>query len=244
MKSSTILTIIVFLFIGITITLLSFATVDLNEKKIESVKVKIENGENSLFLTEAVVRQRLDTYGQLIGELQRNINLQEIYNHIEDIASVRDLSVYMTLEGELVLSLRQRQPLARLNLTHGPNVYIDEDGLSMPLDPKHSVRVPIIHADNIEDAEQAMLMINSYVDDEFWDYLIDQIKVNSNGDLTILPRLGAPIFIGAAEDFDHKRTNLITFYREQIKSGNLKNYKQIDLSYRDQVIATRYAHLN
>ena len=244
MKLSTLTNIAVLLFLGCIVALIIFSTVDYGERKIDSINVTIEDSANCLFLTESVVRQQLDTYGQLLGELQTSINLQEIYNHIEDIASVRELSVYTTLNGELVLKLSQRQPCARLNLASGPDVYIDEDGRTMPLDPQHSARVPIIHADNLEIAQAAMLLINNSVNDEFWGYLIDQIKVSPNGDLTILPRLGAPIFIGAAIDFDHKRTNLITFYREQIKSGNLKNYKQIDLSFRDQVIATRYAHLN
>jgi len=244
MKLSTLITVTVLLFIGGLITVVVYSIDDYKERKVESIEVIIEDTANCLFLTESVVRQKLDTYGPLIGELQASLNLQEIYNHIEEIASVKELTIFTTLAGEMVLKLSQRHPSARLNLSNGPDVYIDEDGLVMPLDPLNSARVPIIHANNMEDAEEALLLINNSVNDEFWDYLVDQIKVNDSGDLIILPRLGAPIFIGAAEDFDHKRTNLITFYREQIKSGNLKNYKQIDLSYRDQVIATRYAHLN
>jgi cell division protein FtsQ len=80
--------------------------------------------------------------------------------------------------------------------------------------------------------------------DVFWASLIDQIIVEPSGDIVLLPRLGAPIFIGSEQEVDHQKKNLITFYREQVKTGNLKKYTRIDLSYKDQVIATRYAHLN
>ena len=51
-------------------------------------------------------------------------------------------------------------------------------------------------------------------------------------------------FLGGDLNVDEQKKNLITFYREQVRTGNLKNYTRIDLSYRDQVIATRYAHIN
>jgi hypothetical protein len=37
-----------------------------------------------------------------------------------------------------------------------------------------------------------------------------------------------------------KLDKLFTFYFEQIQRGNLNDYKRIDLSYQDQVVAQRY----
>ena len=126
----------------------------------------------------------------------------------------------------------------------GPDFYIDEEGLAMPLDQLNSARVPIIHARDIAEAMPAVDFLAKVEGDVFWESLIDQILVDASGKITILPRIGAPLFLGSElEPLDQKR-NLLTFYKEHIKTGNLKKYRKIDLSYADQVIATKYAHLN
>ena len=77
---------------------------------------------------------------------------------------------------------------------------------------------------------------------ETWEPLIDQIIVHSLGELEIIPRIGARVFLGNSIDPEELRNNLITFYRAQIKTGNLKNYSRIDLSYKNQVIAKRHVY--
>jgi hypothetical protein len=46
--------------------------------------------------------------------------------------------------------------------------------------------------------------------------------------------------LGNDKDVQHKKRNLLAFYRAHIERGNLRTYQRIDLTYRDQVIAQRY----
>jgi len=46
--------------------------------------------------------------------------------------------------------------------------------------------------------------------------------------------------LGDANETAHKKRNLLAFYRAHVQRGNLRNFKRIDLTYRDQVIAQRY----
>jgi hypothetical protein len=65
--------------------------------------------------------------------------------------------------------------------------------------------------------------------------------MNDHGELVLHPRLaGHDIVLGNAEEHTHKKRNLLAFYRAQVARGNLRNFKRIDLTYRDQVIAQRY----
>jgi len=224
--------------------LVSLATLESANRKVESIEITITDAENSLFLNPLRVRAHLDTYGKLVGIQENNLPLQELHDHLMLIPSVRKASIYPTLSGELNIVLTQKRPQVRVHPEEGPDFYIDELGLAMPLDPVHSARVPIIHAKDINEAELGVRFLNKVEGDKFWASLIDQIIVEPSGDIKLLPRLGSPIFIGSDQDVEHQKKNLITFYREQVKSGNLKKYTRIDLSYRDQVIATRYAHLN
>ena len=112
----------------------------------------------------------------------------------------------------------------------------------MPLDPNYSARVPIIHAKNIEEVSQAISFIKEIENDEFWTSLIDQIIVHPLGELEIIPRIGARVFLGSSPEPEELKRNLLTFYRAQIKTGNLKDYSRIDLSYKNQVIAKRHVY--
>lgn len=226
------------------ISLQTFATLASEERKIGSINIEITDSENSLFLNEARVRTHLDEYGPLVGLYVNQISLSDIHNHLIAIPSVRHAVVYPTLQGELNIILTQKQPQARVHPQEGPDFYIDEEGLPMELDQVHSERVPIIHAKDANEAQIGMNFLKEIEGDRFWASLIDQIIITPSGEITLLPRLGAPLFLGGDLNVDEQKKNLITFYREQVRTGNLKNYTRIDLSYRDQVIATRYAHIN
>lgn len=232
------------LLLGALCALVGFATLDAKTHKVESIDITINDPLNSIFLSEARVRAHLDEFGSLIGLKIETLPLRELHEHLENIPSVKEASVHTTLSGELKITLTQRMPVVRVHPQQGPDFYIDEEGLALPLDQLKSERVPIIHARDISEAMPAVEFLKKVEGDEFWSALIDQIIVDESGKITVLPRIGAPLFLGSElEPVDQKR-NLLTFYREHVKTGNLKKYNKIDLSYADQVIATKYAHLN
>ncbi|MAO46390.1 MAG: hypothetical protein CL823_04500 [Crocinitomicaceae bacterium] len=232
------------IFIGgiTTVVVLSYDEDD--QTKITTINIKIADEENSLFINEARIRYHLDENGPLIGQYVKDLNISELHDYISEIPFVRKANVYVSLRGAINIELTQKQPQARVHPPNGKDYYIDEFGETMPLDNVHSERVPVIHARKLDEAKLGVEFLNEVEGDRFWTSLIDQIIIEPSGDITILPRLGAPVFIGLNQDVEEQKKNLITFYREQVKSGNLKKYRKIDLSYQDQVIATRYAHLN
>ena len=242
MKNSTVTILSISLILGGILVLLGFATIDKAEKRINSIEIHIVGAEGTQFLTPIRVREHLDTYGPVIGLIEKNIPLYEIYEHIMLIPSVQSANIYPTLDGELHLNLRQKNPKARVHSELEGDYYIDEQDKYMYLDEQYTARVPIIHAKSYEDALKGIAFIDATEGDAFWSALIDQIIVDKKGGLELVPRIGSRIFLGLEQDPDIQRRNLITFYRAQIKSGNLKKYARIDLSYKDQVIAKRHVY--
>jgi hypothetical protein len=119
--------------------------------------------------------------------------------------------------------------------------YLDESGDRMELDAHFAPRVPVMHVVREGQADMGLRFVNATRNDAFWDALTDQLSMNENGELILHPRLaGHEIVLGNDADTDHKKRNLLAFYRAHIARGNLRNYKRIDLTYRDQVIAQRY----
>ncbi len=242
MKSSTATILSILVLIGCNITLLGFTYADKVEKRITSINISIIDDVDSKFLTVPRVRTHLDSYGKIIGELEKDLQLEAMHSHLTNIPSVLNVKIFSNLNGELIIELTQRKAQARVNIDISSDYYIDELGESMPLDPNYSARVPIIHAKNIEEVSQAISFIKEIENDEFWTSLIDQIIVHPLGELEIIPRIGARVFLGSSPEPEELRRNLLTFYRAQIKTGNLKDYSRIDLSYKNQVIAKRHVY--
>ncbi len=242
MKSSTATILSILVLIGCIITLLGFTYADKVEKRITSINISIIDDVDSKFLTVPRVRTHLDSYGKIIGELEKDLQLEAMHSHLTNIPSVLNVKIFSNLNGELIIELTQRKAQARVHIDKSSDYYIDELGESMPLDPNYSARVPIIHAKNIEEVSQAISFIKEIENDEFWTSLIDQIIVHPLGELEIIPRIGARVFLGSSSDPEELKRNLLTFYRAQIKTGNLKDYSRIDLSYKNQVIAKRHVY--
>jgi len=242
MKSSTATILSILVLIGCNITLLGFTYADKVEKRITSINISIIDDVDSKFLTVPRVRTHLDSYGKIIGELEKDLQLEAMHSHLTNIPSVLNVKIFSNLNGELIIELTQRKAQARVHIDKSSDYYIDELGESMPLDPNYSARVPIIHAKNIEEVSQAISFIKEIENDEFWTSLIDQIIVHPLGELEIIPRIGARVFLGSSSDPEELKRNLLTFYRAQIKTGNLKDYSRIDLSYKNQVIAKRHVY--
>ena len=242
MKSSTATILSILVLIGCIITLLGFTYADKVEKRITSINISIIDDVDSKFLTVPRVRTHLDSYGKIIGELEKDLQLEAMHSHLTNIPSVLNVKIFSNLNGELIIELTQRKAQARVHIDKSSDYYIDELGESMPLDPNYSERVPIIHAKNIEEVSQAISFIKEIENDEFWTSLIDQIVVHPLGELEIIPRIGARVFLGSSPEPEELRRNLLTFYRAQIKTGNLKDYSRIDLSYKNQVIAKRHVY--
>ncbi|HIK66460.1 MAG TPA: hypothetical protein EYF95_00655 [Flavobacteriales bacterium] len=242
MKSSTATILSILVLIGCIITLLGFTYDDKVEKRITSINISIIDDVDSKFLTVPRVRTHLESYGKIIGELEKDLQLDAMYSHLTNIPSVLNVTIFSNLNGELVIELTQRKAQARVHIDNTSDYYIDELGGSMPLDPNYSARVPIIYAKNSEEVSHAISFIKEIENDEFWTSLIDQIIVHPLGELEIIPRIGARVFLGSSPESEELKRNLLTFYRAQIKTGNLKNYSRIDLSYKNQVIAKRHVY--
>lgn len=227
-----------------TVVVISYE--DDDQTKITSINIKIDSKGNRLLIDEDRIRYTLNENGPLIGQYEKDINVSALHDYLSKIPFVRKANVYVSLRGAINIELTQKQPQARVHPPNDEDYYIDEFGEAMPLDNVHSVRVPVIHARKSE-AKLGVKFLNEVDGDKFWTSLIDQIVVDTVGDIKLLTRLSAPVFIGWNQDVEEQKKNLITFYREQVKSGNLKKFEKIDLSYQDQVIATiakQYAHYN
>jgi cell division protein FtsQ len=76
--------------------------------------------------------------------------------------------------------------------------------------------------------------------DEFLGSLIDQIYINSLGELELSPKLGpATILIGDLNHLDEKLLHLKAFYVQKGLSSELAEYRLVNLKFRNQIVCTK-----
>ena len=76
--------------------------------------------------------------------------------------------------------------------------------------------------------------------DDFWSAQIDQIYVDGNDEIDLIPRVGNHIIhLGSAENFEDKLRNLGVFYDRVLPEVGWNKYSRINLAYKDQIVCRR-----
>lgn len=219
---------------------LGFATVEAENRRVTGIEVQVIDGKRAQFLDAERIKHRLGAT-RLEGELLNDIDLQSVVEHLEQLGSCDRVEVYPHMNGTLHIDVWQRQPVLRVHVTGEGDHYLDEHGKKMDLDPYFTPHIPVMHVSRETQATMGFRFVKATQNDAFWNALTDQLSVNSNGELVLHPRLaGHDIVLGTDAHVAHKKRNLLAFYRAHVQRGNLRNFKRIDLTYRDQVIAQRY----
>jgi cell division protein FtsQ len=204
--------------------------------------VNVEEIKGMFFVDAAGVRDAILQHDSIDGSWVRSVSLKDVTSWVRSIPAVNNVDVYPGLDGVLHVRVSQKEPVARLHTApNESDVYIDTNGEALPLSPYFTALVPVIHAPTIDQAHQAFALIQATCKHPIWSVFIDQVNVVANGELEIIPRIGgARIALGDTTNLDSKLNNLLTFYRAQIRRGNLNDYKRINLAFAGQVVAQRY----
>jgi cell division protein FtsQ len=76
--------------------------------------------------------------------------------------------------------------------------------------------------------------------DPFWSAQIEQVDVQLNGDVILIPRVGdQEIEIGRLEDYPSKLAKLKEFYKKGLNKIGWGDYKRISIKFKNQVVCTR-----
>jgi cell division protein FtsQ len=146
----------------------------------------------------------------------------------------------------------------RVMPNNGGDYYVDNEGVVVRRRNLYSPRLHIIEG-NIN-ISQAMLngvsvldtsiknsilkdiyyLVNYINRDNFWSAQIDQIYVDSNDEIDLIPRVGNhTVHLGSAENFERKLNNLEKFYDKVLPEVGWNKYSVINLAFKDQIVCKR-----
>lgn len=251
--------------LGVSGILLTLGFVEKEKQSIKCNELTIiineENGNE--FITKADVLDLLNGRGKNpVGKLSHDINTGMLEKLICTNPYVANAEVFSTINGELIIDIRQRNPLIRIININDEHFYIDDNGKFMPVSLNYSAPVIvangfiantyteqcIVKSNNSEtDSAMSRPILNQLyelslflADNPFWNAQIEQVYVNQSLEMELWPRIGNhKIILGDDRHLAEKFSKLYTFYKEGLNKTGWNEYKIINLKFEKQIVCTR-----
>jgi cell division protein FtsQ len=248
------------LFILGTLALLSFTHRMKNKSICQKWEIKVDSFSGNYFVTPERIENILSNVGLKKGQDKfDDIDTKKLENKLMSLSSVENVEVFKNMNGTLEVNVKQRQPIARVFNRNGYSVYVDENGKTMQVSEYYTARVMVVNGFvNIKSGEEMKLIqgndslmeltlldeifeLTTYIrNDEFLKAQIEQIYVEKNQEIVLIPKVGnQEIIFGKAENIKTKFDKLILFYKEGINPNNLNLYKTINLKFDNQIVCKK-----
>ena len=217
-----------------------------------NIQVKIDYDSGLAFLTEAEIKDKINYQynGNISGKPLAGIDFRTMEKNLKKNPFISDAEIFVNQQQDIVVDIVQKRPILRVINNDGVSYYISEKNDRIPLSDNFTSHVAIalgnveMHKDTRRDSavQTALYKLIQFVrKDEFLNALVDQVYVQENGEMQLIPKLGGQtIKFGAGdEDLDGKFERLKIFYSEGLKRAGWDKYKTIDLRYKDQVVCEK-----
>jgi cell division protein FtsQ len=225
---------------------LVFATLyfkDNTQKKVcENFKVLVKDSVNTQFIHAKDIEQLLKKAKlHPIGKPLAEINTMEMEEAISANKLVKSVEVFSTHNGSIVASIYQRNPVMRIISHNDGSYYIDSERERMPTSQNYTVYLPLAIGHITEEfAKNELYDFVMYISDKpLWDAWIEQIVVDRNNKVQIVPRAGDfKVTLGTLDDYKEKLDKLKLFIDKGLSTVGWNRYSEVNLEYNNQVVCT------
>lgn len=216
--------------------------------RCQSIVVYI-NPESPRFVDEEEIAGMIEKSGEpIIGHWLSAIDIEKLETTLTAFTSLKDVEIYRKIEasgwsfsGKLVVNVGQRTPVLRIKMAE-EDYYLDKEGIEIPVSSKYIERIVIASGTFPDETVKAnLLKMTDFINkDEFWKAQIEQILIQPNGELLIIPQVGDYVIeFGRPDDYEIKFRNLKALYQQGFKNFGWNKYKAISVKYHNQVVCTK-----
>lgn len=206
-------------------------------------EVVVNNSENGQFINpDEIAKQITDKGLNPSGKQLSDINTNKIEELIRTNQLIKKAEVFVTNNNTVKAVIYERKPILRIISNTGANYYIDEEGSVMPLSQRSTAYLPVASGSIKEGLAKgdlykfALFLRNN----EFWNAQIEQIVVEPNQDITLIPRVGDQrIVMGRLVNYEEKLDKLMSFYQKGQNENGWNKYSVLNLKYDKQVVGTK-----
>jgi len=236
---------------GIAVVVLLGAAMQQKSHKVcEDVKIEITGAEEHMFIDENDVMEILNSSTSVKGKDIASVNLRTMEEQLEKNAWVKNAELFFDNNRVLMVSIEERQPIARVFTVQGNSFYLDTAGIRLPLSDKLSARVPVFT--NFPSDKHVMAQSDSFllkdvvklgtfiIADSFWMAQTAQLDITPQGNFEMVPVIGDhTVALGKADDLENKFNRLFTFYKQAWLQNGINKYEKLDVQYDNQIVAIK-----
>jgi len=233
-----------------TLVLLGAAMQKKNRNTCVDVKIEIVGSVEHMFVNENDILDIINSNGAIKGKEMQAVDLRKLEDLLERNAWVKNAEIFFNNKRELILTIEEREPIARIFTVQESSFYIDTAANLLPLSDKYSARVPVFtgfSADKKPFTYADSLLMNDIVKvakfiqaDSFWNAQIAQVNILPNATFELIPVIGNEVIaIGKADELDKKFNRLFSFYNYAWLQNGINKYQKLDVEYDNQVVAIK-----
>lgn len=230
------------------VVVLGFVSAEADKVVCNRIEVELTDTALSRFVTAADVREILSESGIPIqGYAMSQIDSRKLEQSLEENPYISNAEVSKDISGRLEVKVKQRVPLVRIMPDGESGFYLDREGHRLPLSDQFTPRTLLVSGHLAESDTkmanqlQEILDFSLYLSDHsFWNAQIVQIYVDRQGEVELIPRVGAhQILLGSMDQWDQKLRNLELLYKQGLSRYGWNTYETINLKYTNQVICSK-----
>lgn len=229
---------------------IAFSSKKQSDKFINDLYIEIDNQYQNYFVdtedVKALINNSSETY--LLSTTLGRLDLKQIENRVYKNKFVSEANAYLDLHGNLVVSIKQRRPIARIFNNKGDDFYISSEGMLLPVSNKYTARVLLVSFENEKDfqleniqqteAGKKLMDVLKYIDSSiFWKAQIAEVSIDRQGELRLYPQVTKQeILFGLPEEIDEKFRKLMVFYQKVLPAKGWNTYQTVNLKFANQLV--------
>lgn len=213
-----------------------------DQRTCQAVHIVITDSARASFIGKEEVTRLLEKEGLYpLGKATGDINGEAIQQYLQGSPYIADAVCYISPGGDVNISISQRLPVIRIMASNGDNYFIDNKGGVMSRQD-YAANVVVATGDiSKKYALHHLLPLGSHIQaSTFWNDLTEQINVDAQGNIELIPRLGDQIlYLGKPTDLEKKLGHLEAFYKKAMNTVGWNKYARISAEFDNQIICTK-----
>ena len=229
--SKIILTLVLILIGG-----LFYSTNSINSKRnINDIIIDFEST-NKLFITQDSILKLLPTN---FSE-KKSVNINYLESLVNSNGFIKNSEVYISIEGDLIIEVQQRNPIGRI-ISDNATFYIDDESKIMTTSKIYSSRVPVVFNYDESSSQKRIYQMCDLIDsDEFLKKKVTRINFLKNNYITLNFRdHDFDLVIGEYKNIKKKVKNFKAFYQVAVGNESIDKYSKINLQFENQVVCSK-----
>ncbi len=209
------------------------------------LRLKVEKSDIVDLVNEEEIKSIIINQGlNPVGKKSSDIRLDKIRQAVESNSCVEQAKCYLSKSGKMVVEVKQREPVFRIVNTD--TYFVDRKGVTVKYSTPMPIYLPLVsgHFSKKLLNEGLIDLVDYISNDKFLSSITQQIYVDSNEQIEIIPTIGSQrILLGKLEKdeneyiFPRQLSRLKQFYDSKVLDRlDWQKYSTIDLRFNKQVV--------